>query len=63
MQFGPFMRSLYEMSETTSIVDKHQMTLEAIRRGDAEALGVAIEADILDAIYLLKQTLGNDTQP
>ena len=62
MQFGPFMRSLYDMSETTSIVDKHQMTLEAVRRGDAEAVGVAIKADILDAIYLLKQTLGNDTQ-
>ncbi|MCC0034222.1 MAG: GntR family transcriptional regulator [Hoeflea sp.] len=63
MQFGPFMRSLYDMSETTSIVDKHQMTLEAIRRGDAEALGVAIKADILDSSYLLKQTLGDDTQP
>ncbi len=61
MQFGPFMRRVYEMSETTSIVDKHQMTLEAIRRGDAEALAVAIKADILDAIHLLKQTLGNDT--
>jgi DNA-binding GntR family transcriptional regulator len=61
MQFGPFMRSVYEMSETTSIVDKHQMTLEAIRRGDAEAVGVAIKADILDAIHLLKQTLGTDT--
>ncbi len=60
MQFGPFMRSVYEMNETTSIVDKHQMTLEAIRRGDADALSVAIKADILDAIHLLKQNLGND---
>jgi DNA-binding GntR family transcriptional regulator len=60
MQFGPFMRSVYEMNETTLMVDKHQMTLEAIRRGDSEALGVAIEADILDAIHLLNQTLGND---
>ena len=63
MQFGPFMRSVYDMSETTSIVDKHKMTLEAIRRGDAEALGVALQADILDAIHLLKQTLSNGTHP
>ncbi len=60
MQFGPFMRSVYEMTETTTIVDKHQMTLEAVRRGDGEAVGVAIKADILDAIYLLKRTLGDN---
>ncbi len=57
MQFGPFMRRVYEMSETTAIVDKHMMALEAIRRRDEEALAVAITADILDAMHLLKQTL------
>lgn len=60
MQFGPFMRSVYDMTETTSIVDKHKMALEAIRRNDAAALGVAIQADILDAIHLLRQTLNYD---
>lgn len=57
MQFGPFMRSVFSMEEKSDIVDKHQMTLDAIRRDDAEALGLAIRADIADAIHLLKQTL------
>jgi DNA-binding GntR family transcriptional regulator len=57
MQFGPFMRSVFKMEEKSDIVDKHQMTLEAIRRGDAEALGLAIQADIADAVHLLRQTL------
>ena len=59
MQFGPFMRSVYDMSETTAIVDKHQMALEAIRRRDQDALEVAIRADILDAMHLLRQTLAD----
>jgi DNA-binding GntR family transcriptional regulator len=58
MQFGPFMRSVYDMSETPTIVDKHKMALEAIRRRDEDALDVAIRADILDAMHLLRQTLG-----
>jgi|TARA_R110002126_G_scaffold83184_4_gene203314 DNA-binding GntR family transcriptional regulator len=57
MQFGPFMRSVFKMEEKSDIVDKHQMTLEAIRRNDAEALGLAIRADIADGVHLLKQTL------
>ena len=59
MQFGPFMRSVYDMSETTAIVDKHKMALEAIRRHDQDALEVAIRADILDAVHLLRQTLAS----
>ncbi|NIZ12640.1 GntR family transcriptional regulator [Phaeobacter sp. HF9A] len=62
MQFGPFMRSVFSMDEKSDIVDKHQMTLEAIRRNDADALGLAIQADIMDAVHLLKQTLGDKTE-
>ena len=51
------MRSVYDMSETLEIVDKHKMALEAIRRRDQDALEVAIRADILDAMHLLRQTL------
>lgn len=61
MQFGPFMRSLFSMDEKSDIVDKHQMTLDAIRRGDADALGLAIQADIADAAHLLRQTLADRT--
>jgi DNA-binding GntR family transcriptional regulator len=45
------------LDEKSDIVDKHQMTIEAIRRNDAAALGLAIQADIADAVHLLKQTL------
>jgi DNA-binding GntR family transcriptional regulator len=62
MQFGPFMRSVFTMDEKSDIVDKHQMALDAIRRDDAQALGIAIQADIADAVHLLKQTLG-DAEP
>ncbi len=61
MQFGPFLRSVFNIDEKTNIVDKHQMALEAIRRNDAEALGLAIQADITDAVHLLRQTLGEET--
>lgn len=59
MQFGPFMRTIFDMTEKSDIVDKHKMALEAIRREDAEALGLAIQADIMDAVHLLRQTLGD----
>lgn len=59
MQFGPFMRSLFSMEEKSGIVDKHQMALDAIAREDAEALGLAIQADIADAVHLLRQTLAD----
>jgi len=62
MQFGPFMRSVFTMDEKSDIVDKHQMALDAIRRDDTQALGIAIQADIADAVHLLKQTLG-DAEP
>lgn len=58
MQFGPFMRTVYDAVETQDIVDKHQMAIDAIHRQDAEALMVAIKADILDGIYLLRRQLG-----
>lgn len=57
MQFGPFMRSVYNLAAVTPIVDKHRMTLEAIARGDEEGVRVAVEADILDAVHLLRKTL------
>lgn len=58
VQFGPFMRTIYDVVEGTAIIDKHKMAIEAIRRSDAEALRTAIEADILDGMYLLRHTLG-----
>lgn len=58
VQFGPFIRTLYDVVENEAVVDKHRMVIDAIRRNDGEALRVAIEADILDGIHLLRRTLG-----
>ncbi|MEO9337601.1 GntR family transcriptional regulator [Mesorhizobium sp. SB112] len=57
VQFGPFMRTVYDLVEKTDVIDKHRMAIDAIRRKDAEALKLAIHADILDGVYLLRQTL------
>jgi DNA-binding GntR family transcriptional regulator len=51
------MRTIYDVVDEAEIIDKHQMALDAIRRRDAEALKVAIQADILDGIYLLRRTI------
>lgn len=58
VQFGPFMRTIYDVVEGAEIIDKHKMAIEAIRRNDADSLRTAIEADILDGMYLLRHTLG-----
>lgn len=57
VQFGPFMRPIYDLVGEAEIIDKHQMALDAIKRRDAEALKVAIQADILDGMYLLRRTI------
>jgi DNA-binding GntR family transcriptional regulator len=57
MQFGPFMRRIYDQVAETPIVDKHKMALQAIERGDEQGVRVAIEADILDAIHLMRTSL------
>lgn len=46
LQFGPFMRHVYGRFGTARLQDQHQVALEAIRTGDAEALRRAIAEDI-----------------
>jgi DNA-binding GntR family transcriptional regulator len=60
VQFGPFMRTVYNLVEATNVIDKHTIAIDAIRRKDAEALKLAIHADILDSVYLLRQTLHDE---
>lgn len=60
VQFGPFMRTVYDLVEEVDVLDKHQMAIDAIRRKDVEALRLAIHADILDGIYLLRRILQRD---
>lgn len=54
MQFGPFMRVVYGRYGTASMVDQHQVAVEAITRGDAAALRAAITADIGDCADLMR---------
>ena len=49
------MRRVYDLA--AHLLGKHQMALDAIRRKDAGAFKVGVEADILDGLYLLRHTL------
>ena len=53
LQFGPYMRVVYGRYGTANLVDQHRVALEAIERGDAEALGRAIRSDIEDGMGLI----------
>lgn len=53
LQFGPFMRLVYGRFGTSGLVDQHAVALDAIARGDAEGLRVAIAADIADGMGLV----------
>jgi DNA-binding GntR family transcriptional regulator len=46
LQFGPFMRMAYGRIGTSMLEDYHHVALEAMRRGDGNALREAIVADI-----------------
>ena len=55
LQFGPFMRVVYGRYGTANLVDQHRKALEAIEKGDAEALRKAIASDIADGMGLIAQ--------
>lgn len=56
LQFGPFMRVVYGRFGTSNLVDQHLLALEAIERGDEEALAAAIHQDIADGMGLIGRT-------
>jgi DNA-binding GntR family transcriptional regulator len=53
LQFGPFMRLVYERLDMTTLVDQHERAIRAIRQGDARELRAAIEADIADGMSII----------
>jgi DNA-binding GntR family transcriptional regulator len=53
VRFGPFMRMVYGIVGTAELTDKHELAIDAIKRGDGPALKAAIEADIADGMHLL----------
>jgi DNA-binding GntR family transcriptional regulator len=56
LQFGPFMRLVYEGLDMTSLDDQHGRAIRAIERQDAAELRAAIEADIGDGMSLIGRT-------
>lgn len=64
LQFGPFMRSVVGRWGTYNVVDQHQQAIEAIRARDRQALGKAIEADIIDGMRIIgEQALTDNGVP
>lgn len=53
LQFGPFMRLVYEEIDLAAIVDQHERAINAIERRDPGALRAAIEADIADGMTII----------
>ncbi|MDQ0392257.1 GntR family transcriptional regulator [Labrys monachus] len=53
LQFGPFMRLVYEGLDMTGLVDQHGRAIGAIERRDAAELRAAIEADIADGMSII----------
>ena len=60
LQFGPFMRVVYGRFGTSGLVDQHAVALDAIARGDADALRAAIAADIADGMGWLGERAFRD---
>ena len=59
LQFGPYMRTVYEQHPTEHFADQHRNALDAIVAGDESALRRAVAADISDGMGLIgKRLLG-----
>lgn len=53
LRFGPFMRVVYGRYGTAGLIDQHRVALDAIARGNADALRRAIASDIADGMGLI----------
>jgi DNA-binding GntR family transcriptional regulator len=59
LQFGPFMRLVYERLDMTTLVDQHERAIAAIERKDGSELRAAIQADIGDGMSIFgRSSLG-----
>ncbi|WP_284315965.1 GntR family transcriptional regulator [Labrys miyagiensis] len=56
LQFGPFMRNVYDGLDMTGLVDQHGRAIQAIEQGNAAELRAAIEADIGDGMRIIGKT-------
>ena len=60
LQFGPFMRLVYERLDMSTVADQHERALGAIARGDTQDLRAAIEADIGDGMSIIGRSAFDD---
>jgi DNA-binding GntR family transcriptional regulator len=56
LQFGPFMRLIYDGLDMTSLDDQHGRAIRAIEQRNASELRAAIEADIGDGMSIIGRT-------
>tara|TARA_B100001939_G_scaffold109263_2_gene94407 strand:+ start:5593 stop:6315 length:723 start_codon:yes stop_codon:yes gene_type:complete len=64
LQFGPFMRTVVGRMGTSTIVDQHHNTLDALKNRDETALREAIRLDIYDGMDSIGQELlGHKARP
>jgi DNA-binding GntR family transcriptional regulator len=57
LQFGPYMRTVYEQHPTEHFADQHRNALDAIVANDQQSLRRAIAADISDGMGLIGNRL------
>ncbi len=57
LQFGPYMRTVYEQHPADHFADQHHMALQAIVAGDEAGLRRAVAADITDGMGLIGNRL------
>jgi DNA-binding GntR family transcriptional regulator len=55
LQFGPFMRTVYEQFGAANLIDQHKLAIEAAEARDPGALRAAVAADIADGMGLVGQ--------
>jgi DNA-binding GntR family transcriptional regulator len=63
LQFGPYMRVVYDQYDGEHLADRHAEAIRAIRRHRADDLAHAILHDIRDGMDLLRRQLQTGTSP
>ncbi len=56
LQFGPFMRVVFNRMLDANLNDQHQAAIAAITRGDADGVRRALESDIADGMGLIARS-------
>ena len=61
LRFGPSLRVVCGRVGTQNVPDRHKDAIAAMRRGDGEAVAIAIHADVVQGMEVVRQSL-SETQ-